>query len=503
MSIKPEEITAIIKREIGRYEDKIEVVDTGTIIQIGDGVAKIYGLSDCMEGELLEFPNGVYGIALNLEHDNIGCVLLGSEEGIKEGGIVKRTFKIAEIPVGEELIGRVVNSLGEPIDGKGPINSYEVRPIEFPAPTIIDRSSVKEPLQTGIKAIDSMIPIGKGQRELIIGDRQTGKTALAIDMIINQKGKDVICIYVAIGQKQSTVAYIVNTLEKMGAMDYSIIVAGTASESDPLQYLAPYSGCSIGEYFMYKGRDALIIYDDLSKHAVSYRTMSLLLRRPPGREAYPGDIFYIHSRLLERAAKLSDEKGGGSLTAIPIIETLSGDVTAYIPTNVISITDGQIFLEAKLFHEGQRPAVNAGISVSRVGGNAQIKAMKQVSSNLRLELAQYRELLAFTQFGSDLDGDSKRRIEKGKRIIEVLKQEQYVPMSVEKQIIMLYATTNGFLDNIKVKNVRRFEEELLEYVDTHYRDLLKDIAKQKRITVEIKNEIEKCINDFNRGFINE
>lgn len=400
MNIKPEEITSIIKKEIQRYENQIKTSDSGTIIQIGDGIARVYGLDDCMQGELLEFPNNVYGMALNLEQDNVGCVLLGSEEGIKEGDIVKRTNKIVEVPVGEGILGRVVNPLGEEIDGKGPINYSGTRPIEVPAPSIIDRSSVNEPLQTGIKAIDSMVPIGKGQRELIIGDRQTGKTAIAVDTILNQKGKDVICIYVAIGQKQSTVAHIVNTLEEMGALDYSIIVAGTASESAPLQYLAPYAGCSMGEYFMHKGKDVLIIYDDLSKHAVAYRTMSLLLRRPPGREAYPGDVFYIHSRLLERAAKLSKEHGGGSLTALPIIETLAGDVTAYIPTNVISITDGQIFLESELFNTGQRPAVNAGISVSRVGGNAQIKAMKQVSGTLRLELAQYTELAAFAQFGS-------------------------------------------------------------------------------------------------------
>ena len=398
MNIKPEEITSIIKKEIQRYENQIKTSDSGTIIQIGDGIARVYGLDDCMQGELLEFPNNVYGMALNLEQDNVGCVLLGSEEGIKEGDIVKRTNKIVEVPVGEGILGRVVNPLGEEIDGKGPINYSGTRPIEVPAPSIIDRSSVNEPLQTGIKAIDSLVPIGKGQRELIIGDRQTGKTAIAVDTILNQKGKDVICIYVAIGQKQSTVAHIVNTLEEMGALDYSIIVAGTASESAPLQYLAPYAGCSMGEYFMHKGKDVLIIYDDLSKHAVAYRTMSLLLRRPPGREAYPGDVFYIHSRLLERAAKLSKEHGGGSLTALPIIETLAGDVTAYIPTNVISITDGQIFLESELFNTGQRPAVNAGISVSRVGGNAQIKAMKQVSGTLRLELAQYTELAAFAQF---------------------------------------------------------------------------------------------------------
>lgn len=503
MNIKPEEITSIIKKEIQRYENQIKTSDSGTIIQIGDGIARVYGLDDCMQGELLEFPNNVYGMALNLEQDNVGCVLLGSEEGIKEGDIVKRTNKIVEVPVGEGILGRVVNPLGEEIDGKGPINYSGTRPIEVPAPSIIDRSSVNEPLQTGIKAIDSMVPIGKGQRELIIGDRQTGKTAIAVDTILNQKGKDVICIYVAIGQKQSTVAHIVNTLEEMGALDYSIIVAGTASESAPLQYLAPYAGCSMGEYFMLKGKDVLIIYDDLSKHAVAYRTMSLLLRRPPGREAYPGDVFYIHSRLLERAAKLSKEHGGGSLTALPIIETLAGDVTAYIPTNVISITDGQIFLESELFNTGQRPAVNAGISVSRVGGNAQIKAMKQVSGTLRLELAQYTELAAFAQFGSDLDSDSKRRLEKGKRILEVLKQEQYKPMDVEKQIVILYATLNDFLSDIRVKDIRRFEDEFLEFMDTHHRDVLKQIIDEKQLSDNLKENIEKCIIEFKKEFLKD
>ena len=503
MNIKPEEITSIIKKEIQRYENQIKTSDSGTIIQIGDGIARVYGLDDCMQGELLEFPNNVYGMALNLEQDNVGCVLLGSEEGIKEGDIVKRTNKIVEVPVGEGILGRVVNPLGEEIDGKGPINYSGTRPIEVPAPSIIDRSSVNEPLQTGIKAIDSMVPIGKGQRELIIGDRQTGKTAIAVDTILNQKGKDVICIYVAIGQKQSTVAHIVNTLEEMGALDYSIIVAGTASESAPLQYLAPYAGCSMGEYFMHKGKDVLIIYDDLSKHAVAYRTMSLLLRRPPGREAYPGDVFYIHSRLLERAAKLSKEHGGGSLTALPIIETLAGDVTAYIPTNVISITDGQIFLESELFNTGQRPAVNAGISVSRVGGNAQIKAMKQVSGTLRLELAQYTELAAFAQFGSDLDSDSKRRLEKGKRILEVLKQEQYKPMDVEKQIVILYATLNDFLSDIRVKDIIRFEDEFLEFMDTHHRDVLKQIIDEKQLSDNLKENIEKCIIEFKKEFLKD
>ena len=503
MNIKPEEITSIIKKEIEKYEKQIKTVDSGTIIQVGDGVARVYGLDECMEGELLEFPNDVYGMALNLEQDNVGCVLLGSEEGIKEGDIVKGTGRIVEVPVGDELIGRVVNSLGEPLDGKGPINTNQTRPVEVPAPSIIERSSVNEPLQTGIKAIDSMIPIGKGQRELIIGDRQTGKTAIAIDTILNQKGKDVICIYVAIGQKQSTVANIVNTFTEMGAMDYSIVVSSTAADSAPLQYIAPYAGCSIGEYFMNKGKDVLIIYDDLSKHAVAYRAMSLLLKRPPGREAYPGDVFYIHSRLLERAAKLSPELGGGSLTALPIIETLAGDITAYIPTNVISITDGQIFLQSDLFLSGQRPAVNPGISVSRVGGNAQIKAMKQVSGTLRLDLAQYRELEAFAQFGSDLDNDSSRRLEKGKRLVEVLKQSQYSPMDVEKQVIILYAAVNDFLSDIKVKDIRKFEQGLLEYIDTHHREVEKSIITEKTLTDEIKKQLEVVIVEFKKIFLQE
>lgn len=501
MNIKPEEITSIIKREIEKYTKDIKTVDSGTIIQVGDGIARVYGLDDCMQGELLEFPNNIYGMALNLEQDNVGCVLLGSEEGIREGDIVKRTNKIVEVPVGESLIGRVVDSLGKAIDGKGPITTTENRAIEIPAPGIIDRSSVNEPLQTGIKAIDTMIPIGKGQRELIIGDRQTGKTALGIDTIINQRDKDVICIYVAIGQKQSTVAHIVNTLTEMGAMDYTIIVSSTAADSAPLQYIAPYAGCSMGEYFMNKGKDVLVIYDDLSKHAVAYRAMSLLLRRPPGREAYPGDVFYIHSRLLERAAKLSDKLGSGSLTALPIIETLAGDVTAYIPTNVISITDGQIFLETDLFNSGVRPAVNAGISVSRVGGNAQIKAMKQVSGTLRLELAQFRELEAFAQFGSDLDTDSMRRLEKGKRIIEILKQDQYEPMPVEKQVMILYAAVNDYLSDIQVTDIRRFESEFFEYIDTHYRDLAKDIREKKSLDDELKDNMDKVIIEFKKSFL--
>ena len=440
-------------------------------------------------------------MALNLEHDSVGCVLLGPEEGIKEGDVVVRTGKIVEVPVGDRIIGRVIDALGNPIDGKGFIKNDGFRPIEVKAPSIIDRSPVNEPLQTGIKAIDSIIPIGKGQRELIIGDRQTGKTSIIIDTILNQKKKNVICIYVAIGQKQSTVASLVNTLREEGAMDYSIVVSASASEPAPLQYIAPYAGCSIGEYFMEKGKDVLIIYDDLSKHAVAYRTMSLLLKRPPGREAYPGDVFYIHSRLLERAAKLSEKNGGGSLTALPIIETLAGDVTAYIPTNVISITDGQIFLESDLFNSGQRPAVNAGISVSRVGGNAQIKAMKQVSGTLRLELAQYRELESFAQFGSDLDADTSRRLEKGKRLVQVLKQNQYSPMPVENQVMILYAAVNDYLSDIKVEDIRKFEKDFLEYMDTQYREVGKEIVEKKVLTDELKASLEKGITEFKKIFL--
>ncbi|MEG1256481.1 F0F1 ATP synthase subunit alpha [Clostridium sp.] len=503
MHIKPGEITSIIKRELDRYESHINTIDSGTIIQIGDGIARIYGLDNCLEGELLEFPKNVYGIALNLEQDNVGCVLLGSEEGIREGDLVKRTGRVVEVPVGEELIGRVVDSLGNPIDGKGVITASEYRPVEVEAPGVIERQSVKTPMQTGIKSIDSMIPIGKGQRELIVGDRQTGKSALAIDAIINQKGKNVTCIYVAIGQKQSTVANIVNTLTSAGAMDYTIVVAATASQSASLQYLAPFSGCSMAEYFMYKGGDTLIVYDDLSKHAVAYRTMSLLLRRPPGREAYPGDVFYLHSRLLERAAKLSDTLGGGSLTALPIIETLAGDVTAYIPTNVISITDGQIFLEADLFHAGQRPAVNAGISVSRVGGNAQIKAMKQVASTLRIELAQYRELVNFTQFGSDLDKETIKRLEKGKRLIEILKQDQYVPMDVDRQVIIIYCAVNNFLSDIPVNKIRTFEKEFLDFVYTHSREIPNLIKEREALDSEIEEKLNIAIDEFKKVFLAE
>jgi F-type H+/Na+-transporting ATPase subunit alpha len=503
MNIRPEEITSIIKKQIERYENKLETVDSGTVIQVGDGVARIYGLDECMQGELLEFSNGVHGMALNLEQDNVGAVLLGSERGINEGDIVKRTGKVVQVPVGEALLGRVVDAMGEPIDGKGPIKASEYRDTEVKAHGVIDRQSVKESLQTGIKAIDAMIPIGKGQRELIIGDRQTGKTALAIDTILNQKGKDVICIYVAIGQKQSTVAHIYNTLSEMGAMDYTIIVASSAAESAPRQFLSPYAGCSMGEYFMHKGKHVLIVYDDLSKHAAAYRTMALLLRRPPGREAYPGDVFYVHSRLLERAAKLSAKLGGGSITALPIIETLAGDVTAYIPTNVISITDGQIFLESELFFSGQRPAVNAGISVSRVGGSAQIKAMKQVSGTLRLDLAQYRELAAFSQFGSDLDKEAKRRLEKGKRITEILKQDQYEPMPVEKQIMILYAAVNNFLTDIPVSKIRVFEKSFLEYMDTHKEEVGKAILDKKELTDDVKNALSEAIKEFKKVFLSE
>ncbi|MTK11997.1 MAG: F0F1 ATP synthase subunit alpha [Clostridiaceae bacterium] len=503
MNIKPEEITSIIKQEIQKYEKKIETVDSGTIIQIGDGIARVYGLSECMAGELLEFPNDVYGMALNLEQDNVGCVLLGSEKGIKEGDIVKRTGKVVEVPVGDAIIGRVVNALGQPIDGKGPIKTAATRPVELIAPGVITRQSVKQPLQTGLKAIDSMIPIGKGQRELIIGDRQTGKTAIATDTIINQKGKDVICIYVAIGQKQSTVAHIVNNLTEMGAMDYTIVVSATAAETSPLQYLSPYTGCTMGEHFMHQGKDVLIIYDDLSKHAVAYRTMSLLLRRPPGREAYPGDVFYVHSRLLERAAKLSDKLGGGSLTALPIIETLAGDVTAYIPTNVISITDGQIFLESELFYAGQRPAVNAGISVSRVGGNAQIKAMKQVAGSLRLDLAQYRELAAFAQFGSDLDRESKKRLEKGKRLTEILKQPQYKPVPVEKQVMILYAGVKEHLMDVPVDKIGQFEKGFMEYMDTHYKEIGQEIIEKKVLSDELSKKLSDAIEEYKKIFLAE
>ena len=466
MQLKPEQISKIIRSQIKHYQNAIEQSETGTVIMVGDGIARASGLDNCMAGELVQFENGEYGMAQNLEENSVSIVLLGSDAGIKEGGIVKRTGKVVSVPVGEALIGRVVNALGQPIDGKGPIDAAEYRPIESPAPGIIDRQPVKEPLQTGIKAIDSMIPIVRGQRELIIGDRQTGKTVIATDTIINQKGKDVICIYVAIGQKRSTVASLVENLERNGAMDYTIVVAATASELAPIQYIAPYSGCAMGEYFMYKGKHVLVVYDDLSKHAVAYRALSLLIRRPPGREAYPGDVFYLHSRLLERAAKLSDANGGGSLTALPIIETQAGDVSAYIPTNVISITDGQIFLVTEMFHSGIMPAVDPGISVSRVGGNAQVKAMKKVAGTLKLIYSQYRELQGFAQFGSDLDADTKARLAQGERIVEVLKQDRNAPVPVEKQVAILYATINGFLKDIEVSQVAEYEKSLYEYLDS-------------------------------------
>ena len=500
MNLRPEEIRAVIKEQIKNYKNQLEISDFGTVIQVGDGIARVYGLENCMSGELLEFPGETYGMAMNLEEDNVGVVIMGSDREIKEGDIVKPTGKVAEVPVGDAMMGRVVNALGQPIDGKGPIVSSESRPIEYPAPGVLQRKSVNQPLQTGIKAIDSMIPIGRGQRELIIGDRQTGKTAIAIDTILNQKGEDVICIYVAIGQKKSTVAQLVQNLEDKGAMDYTIVVSATASDVAPLQYIAPYAGCAIGEYFMYQGKDVLIVYDDLSKHAVAYRAMSLLLRRPPGREAYPGDVFYLHSRLLERAAKLSDELGGGSITALPIIETQAGDVSAYIPTNVISITDGQIYLETELFFTGQRPAVNAGISVSRVGGNAQIKAMKKVASSVKLELAQYRELASFSQFGSDVDADTKARLDHGQVLMEILKQPQYQPIPVEKQVMIIYAAVNHVLDDIEVEQVKDFEHKLFEFMDTQYPQVGKAIRSEGVISdatdAQLKEAIELCKKEF-------
>ncbi len=500
MGLKPEEISSVIKELIKNYDKKLDTVEVGSIIEVGDGIARVYGLDNAMAGELLELPGGVYAMALNLEQDNIGCVLLGSDKNLKEGDPVKRTGRIVEVPVGEALIGRVVNSLGQAIDGKGKIESKKYRPIEANAPGIIDRKSVSEPLQTGIKTIDSIIPIGRGQRELIIGDRQTGKTAIAIDTIINQKDQDVICIYVAIGQKNSTVAQLVNVLEEHGAMDYTIVVSSSASELAPLQYIAPYAGTAMAEEFMYAGKDVLIIYDDLSKHAVAYRSMSLLLRRPPGREAYPGDVFYLHSRLLERSAKLSDKLGGGSITALPIIETQAGDISAYIPTNVISITDGQIFLEGQLFFSGQRPAVNAGLSVSRVGGAAQIKAMKKVSSGIKLELAQYRELLAFAQFGSELDKDTADKLNHGQRIMEILKQAQYKPLKVEEEVMILFAVTNRYLDDIPVDRVKAFENDFIEYMENTSSDTAKKILEKKELTDEIKEELKLKIEEFKKTF---
>ena len=496
MNLRPEEISSVIKEQIKNYKGKLDVSDFGTVIQVGDGIARVYGLENCMAGELLQFGEDTFGMAQNLEEDNVGAVILGSDRDIKEGDIVKPTGAVVEVPVGEELIGRVVNALGQPLDGKGPINTVERRPIESPAPGVLQRRSVHEPLQTGIKAIDSMIPIGRGQRELIIGDRQTGKTAIAIDTILNQKGGDVICIYVAIGQKASTVAQLTQTLEDKGAMEYTIIVSATASDAAPLQYIAPYAGCAMGEHFRDQGKHVLIIYDDLSKHAVAYRAMSLLLRRPPGREAYPGDVFYLHSRLLERAAKLSDKEGGGSLTALPIIETQAGDVSAYIPTNVISITDGQIYLENELFFSGQRPAVNAGISVSRVGGNAQIKAMKQVASKIKLELAQYRELASFSQFGSDIDAETKARLEHGQILMEVLKQPQYQPLPVEQQVMIIYAAINNHLAKVGVDHVKDFEKEFLEYMTSMYHEVGESIKKENKLTEENEAVLKEAIDKF-------
>ena len=496
MNLRPEEISSVIKEQIKRYASELEVSDVGTVIQVADGIARIHGLENAMQGELLEFPGEVYGMVLNLEEDNVGAVLLGDQRNINEGDTVKTTGRVVEVPVGDCMLGRVVNALGQPIDGKGPIQATNFRQIERVASGVIARKSVDTPLQTGIKAIDSMVPIGRGQRELIIGDRQTGKTAIAIDTIINQKGQGVKCIYVAIGQKASTVANIVKVFEEYGAMDYTTVVASTASELAPLQYIAPYSGCAMGEEWMENGEDVLIVYDDLSKHATAYRTLSLLLRRPPGREAYPGDVFYLHSRLLERAARLSDKLGGGSLTALPIIETQAGDVSAYIPTNVISITDGQIFLETEMFNAGFRPAVNPGISVSRVGGSAQIKAMKKIAGPIRIDLAQYRELAAFAQFGSELDADTKERLAQGVRIKEVLKQPQYKPMPVEYQVIIIYAATRKHLLDIAVEDILRFETELFEFIQTKYPEIPESIKTEKVITEENEAALVKAIEEF-------
>jgi F-type H+/Na+-transporting ATPase subunit alpha len=499
--IQADEIARVLRDEIEHYEKTVNVSETGSVISVGDGIARVYGLENVMAGEMVEFPHDVTGLALNLEEDQVGVVLLGDYQEIKEGDEVRRTGRLMSVPVGEGMVGRVVNALGHPIDGKGPIASSESRPIEAIAPGVVDRRSVKEPLQTGIKAIDSMIPIGRGQRELIIGDRQTGKTAVALDTIINQKGGDMICIYVAIGQKRSTVAQVVKTLEDFGAMDYTIVVAATASDPAPMQYIAPYSGCAMGEYFRDSKRHGLLIYDDLSKHAAAYREISLLLRRPPGREAYPGDVFYLHSRLLERAAKLNEEKGGGSLTALPIIETQAGDISAYIPTNVISITDGQIFLIADLFNSNIRPAIDVGLSVSRVGGSAQIKAMRQVAGSLRLDLAQYRELAAFALFGSELDKSSQNQLNRGKRLIEVLKQPQYQPLPVEKQVLIVYAGTGGMLDDLPVEQIRQFETDLYKYLDTSQAGLLQELREKKAMDDQLKAKINTLIKEFKQRFV--
>ena len=501
MNLRPEEISSVIKEQIKRYASKLDVSDVGTVIQVADGIARVHGLEKAMQGELLEFPGDVYGMVLNLEEDNVGVVLLGSNKNINEGDTVKTTGRVVEVPVGDAMCGRVVNALGQPIDGKGPIQTTKFRKIERVASGVITRKSVDTPLQTGIKAIDSMVPIGRGQRELIIGDRQTGKTAIAIDTIINQKGQNVKCIYVAIGQKASTVANIVKTLEEFGAMSYTTVVVSTASDLAPLQYIAPYSGCAIGEEWMENGEDVLVVYDDLSKHATAYRTLSLLLRRPPGREAYPGDVFYLHSRLLERAARMSDEYGGGSLTALPIIETQAGDVSAYIPTNVISITDGQIYLETEMFNAGFRPAVNAGLSVSRVGGAAQIKAMKKIAAPIRTELAQYRELASFAQFGSELDADTKEKLAQGERIKEVLKQPQYQPMPVQYQVIIIYAVTRKYLLDVAVEDVTRFEKEFFEFLDTKYPEVPGNIAQEQVISEETEEKLVKALEEFKKQFL--
>jgi F-type H+-transporting ATPase subunit alpha len=498
--IEAQEISSLIKAEIKGFEKEIDIQEIGTVLSVGDGIARIYGLEKAMAGELIEFPGNLYGMVLNLEEENVGVAILGPDYTIKEGDTVKRTGRIVEVPVGEGLMGRVVNALGQPIDDKGPIESVENRRVEIKAPGIVARKSVKEPLQTGIKAIDGMIPIGRGQRELIIGDRQTGKTAIAIDTIINQKGLDVFCIYVAIGQKQSTVAQIVEKLREFDAMDYTVVVAATASSPAPLQFISPYSGCTMGEYFRDSGRHALIIYDDLSKHAVAYRQLSLLLRRPPGREAYPGDVFYLHSRLLERSAKLSDALGGGSLTALPIIETQAGDVSAYIPTNVISITDGQIYLESDLFYSGIRPAINVGLSVSRVGGSAQLKAMKKVAGTLRLELAQYRELAAFAQFGSDLDAASQAQLARGSRLVEILKQGQYKPEPVDKQVLIIYAATNGYIDAYPVEELKRYESELMSFFDSRHPEILKEILEKKDLDDALTSKINGALDEFKGVF---
>lgn len=502
MNLRPEEISSVIKEQIKNYSMQLEVSDVGTVIQVADGIARIHGLENAMQGELLEFPGDTYGMVLNLEEDNVGAVLLGDMKNINEGDTVRTTGRVVEVPVGDAMLGRVVNSLGQPIDGKGPIETKKYRRIERVASGVIARKSVDTPLQTGIKAIDSMVPIGRGQRELIIGDRQTGKTAIAIDTIINQKSQNVKCIYVAIGQKASTVANIVKTLEENGAMDYTTIVASTASELAPLQYIAPYSGCAIGEEWMEAGQDVLVVYDDLSKHAAAYRTLSLLLKRPPGREAYPGDVFYLHSRLLERAARLSEELGGGSLTALPIIETQAGDVSAYIPTNVISITDGQIYLETEMFNAGFRPAVNAGLSVSRVGGAAQIKAMKKIAGPIRIELAQYRELAAFSQFGSDLDADTKEKLAQGERIREILKQPQYKPMPVEYQVIIIYAATKKYLLDVEVSAIASFEKELFEFIDTKYPEIPSSIREKKEMDADCEKALVQAIEEFKKTFTN-